>query len=185
MRIFVTLPIVCLVLLAVSGCAFSTAQALHQRGKEIIFGADVNLTEKSYAAADYLVQQAKSYINRFDVIKAVPLTNLDAPALSSQLALIIPAEVGRRFTQLGYRMDLSAVIPQADESYASAQETKINPHHILTGTYRVVSDGFQVNLRMYNSLTNHIYATFDYHIPRNSDIKKLSEPEAKIMIVTP
>lgn len=176
----------CLVGLAsLQGCAYSTTAALEQMGRELIFGTDVNLREKSYAAADYMVHQARSYIDEGDVIQAVPLTNIDAPELSSQLAHIIPAQVGSRLAQLGYYMDLSDVVPIADDSFHVGVGQTEKPNHVLAGTYRILDDGFQVNLRIVEQESSRIISTFDYQIPRSSEVKALAQPEAKIMVIKP
>lgn len=176
----------CIALLTLSGCmitAIQTAEHARQVGKEFIFGADVNLTEKSYAAADYLVPQMKSFIDRGDVIKAQALINIDAPTLSSKLADLIPAQVGARLSQLGYHMDLSTVITEADYSFHNAAKASTKADHVLTGTYRVLDEGFMVNLRVIEQQNDRIIAVFDYQIPRNTDIRKLAEPEARIIVL--
>jgi hypothetical protein len=169
-----------------SGCmmaALQTAEHARQVGKEFIFGEDVNLTDRSYGAADYLVPQMKSYVGSHEIIQAQPLVNIDAPDLSSKLAKLIPAQVGARLSQLGYHMDLSQVITEADQSFHGVAAAKAKPHHILKGTYRVKNDGFAVNLRVMELKRERIVAVFDYHLPRSLDIRKLAEPEAKIMLM--
>ncbi len=179
----------CLLLAAcvtLGGCGtLAFAQSAQQMGKEFIFGPDVNLTEKSYAAADYMVHQTKSYVEQSDVIQARALTNLDAPALSSKLARIIPAQVGTRLAQLGYMVDLSAVSSADDTVLQNNAAATTKPDHILTGTYRILENrSYAISLRIIDVETNHISAVFDYTMPRSTALSSLSEPEAKIIVLT-
>ena len=144
---------------------------------------DINLTEKNYAAADYLTQQASTYIARGDVIKARSLTILGTPELTSQLARMIPAQVGTRLAQLGYNMDLSEVAEDADQTMYQTVNRKQTPDHSLTGTYRRAKNDLQITMRIVEAANNRVIGAFEYHVPYSRELRKLAEPEARIFVV--
>lgn len=162
------------------GCTL-TAMELKDRSMEFIFGKDVNMTEKSYAAADYLVQQASNNLKHHQLTKVEPLSSLDAPKLTAPLATLIPEQIGQRFVQLGYAMDLSAVADKTDSSFYDAANSAAE--NILTGTYSQDDKGIHVNLRMKKADTGRVFSTFAYLIPSNRTTRELAEPEAQIMSI--
>lgn len=164
------------------GCTM-TALEMKNRSMEFIFGKNVNMTEKSYAAADYLVQQAGNQLNTDQLTRVYALNNLDAPQLSSKLALSIPEQVGQRLVQLGYSMDISQVVHHADTSFSQAPEQDQTADNALGGTYSQDEQGIHVNLRMTKIQTGKVFATFSYLVPLNRETRKLAEPEAKIMSI--
>lgn len=176
--------IMCLSLFMLQGCAVSMVSAAKEAGIEFLFGKDVNLTASSYGAADFLVQQAETYIEHFDLIKMEKLVHVDAPDLTSDLASVIPEQVGARLIQLGYRMDVSEVATEIAQTLPQDSRSQVKPDHIVTGTYRIIEkeDAVRINLRFVTYETARVIGTFQYHIPYNSEIKKLAEPRPRIFI---
>lgn len=168
------------------GCSMAVmgAQAVKEVSTQYFLGEDVNLNEKSYAAADYIVGQARTYIYDYDLISVESLVSLDTPNLTSDFARIVPEQMGARFVQLGYRMDLSAVAPEVDQAFSKTPDQNKNPDLILKGTYRVVSLGMEVSMRLVKD-NGRVVGAFTYHIPYDRDVKKLAEPKPKIFISQP
>jgi hypothetical protein len=144
---------------------------------------DINLTEKNYAAADYITQQMRGNITKYDLIRAKPLTAMENPQLTSALARIVPLQVGSRLAQLGYRMDMSEVVSPQDEGLYSSADTAQAPDFLLTGTYRMGKDSVLVNLRILNAKDKRVIGAFEYHVPESREIKKLAQPEPQIYII--
>ncbi len=157
--------------------------AAKNKASTMLWGEDVNLIERNYAAADYIIQQAKSYIGQYELIQVQHLTSLDHPKLRSDFDSIVPLQVGERLMQLGYRVDLSDVSQSADASYHANQGQSAD--HYLTGTYAKLSPGLQLNLRIVNRRTGNVIGSFSYQLPFNSDIEKLAEPKAQIFLMEP
>jgi hypothetical protein len=176
---------VCILAYPLAGCTFETLVGAggYAWYKKNYAPDDINLTEKNYAAADYLTQQADDYIGEYELIKVRPLTSTDAPQLTSELARVIPAQVGTRLAQLGYRMDLSEVVHESDESFYTSPEKNREPKHILTGTYKQGKDALEVSLRMVETSDKRIIGAFEYQIPYSRALRAMSQPEAQIFVV--
>lgn len=164
------------------GCSL-TAMELKDRGMEFIFGKEVNMTEKSYAATDYLVQQASNNLKHSQLTRVEALSNLDAPKLTSPIATLIPEQVAQRFVQLGYPMDLSAVADKTDSSFYDSPHAQETADNILTGTYSQDDKGIHINLRMKKADTGRVFSTFSYIIPQSRHTQEAAEPEAQIMSI--
>ena len=149
----------------------------------IFTSEDVNLTQKSYAAADYLVQQSRSYISRHDVIKPVTLTDQEEPRIHSMLGRRIPEQVGLRFSQLGYNVDLDEVTTGENNYLKPGQ--KRSPAFVLSGSYLRRPQELDVSLRMTELSSGRVIAVFDYTMPMNREIADLAKPETRIIKVTP
>lgn len=141
----------------------------------------VNVTAKSYAAADYLDQQARHFVNHSVLLQAQPLEDAYEPRLTSRVAKLIPEQVGIRLAQLGYRVDLSPVLVSDNPNYLKpAMSAGESPRFILTGTYARRRTDMDVSLRILDSASNRIVSTFDYTMPMDRDIGEMSAPEARI-----
>ncbi len=163
-----------------SGC---TAIALTQTDALGIFrDEEVNITQRNYAAADYLIQQARTFIGRRDLLTAETLTDKDEARVHSALGRMIPQQVGVRLSQLGYKVNLDQVTVAGEESnyLNSATIKNEKPDFILSGTYLRRPQELDVNLRIIEIGTGRIVAVFDYIMPMNREIAELSEPEARI-----
>lgn len=146
----------------------------------------VNITQYNYAAADYLVQQSRTYITRRDVIKAIPLTDEDEPRVFSNIGSDIPEQVGIRFSQLGYKVDLSDVLTTNDNVNYLKPAGRLTEaaDFYLGGTYLRRSKGLEISLRLSDADTGQVVAVFDYTMPMSREISDLSEPDAVIIQTT-
>ncbi|HHK74063.1 MAG TPA: hypothetical protein ENJ57_02735 [Rhizobiales bacterium] len=149
--------------------------------KDIFARNDVNLAEKNYAAADYLVQQIVTFIPKSTPIAVQPLTLVGEPAITSALGRKIPAQVGARLMQLGYNVHLDEAMPGAVQGVSIKQS---KPRFILGGTYETNRRDVPINLRMVNASSGKIVGSFDYVLPRSGELRTLSESQAKIYRVS-
>ncbi len=169
-------------ILITGGC---TAALLDTTAHNIFIRSDTNFTEKNYAAADYLIQQAKSYVSRHSYIVAKPLNDIDHPEMSSTFGKMIPEQIGVRLSQLGYRLNLENVALSPDTNYLRpADTTNKKPDFILTGTFMRQRTNMNVSLRMVNARNNQIIAVFEYPMPLTGEIADLAQPEPKIIRMT-
>lgn len=172
----------CLTIVALTGCDYLVLGTAGKFGYDYYNGEDINLTAENYAAADYIITQADTFIDRFDLIEAKPLVNMDAPGLSSEFGKTVSAQVGTRLLQLGYRIDLSAVAPEEDVSLHENLEAAKNPRHTLTGTYKKNGRKIDVMLRIVQNSDKRVIGAFEYQLPFNRSVNQLAEPEAQIFI---
>ncbi len=184
MRPFLAASLFCVSALSLSGCtpilAGSAAVAAHQKFTK----EGPNLAAQNYAVADFLIQQADTYVKPKSLIVVEPLTDIQTPEVSTTLARLVPEQIGIRLSQLGYRVDLGQVTTSADTNYLRpAMKSGEKADFILTGNYLRGRRAVDVKVRMIDVNRNQIVAVFDYPIESNSDIRKLSEPKPKIMRV--
>ena len=168
--------------MATSGC---TMALLDSAAAGIFPNEDVNFTSQNYSAADYLVQQAKPFIDRYAVIQAQPLSDTDHPEMESTYGKMVPEQIGIRLSQLGYRMDLANVATAADTNYLkpSASAMKKNPEFILSGTFTRRRIEVDVSTRIIDTRNGRVVAVFDYTLPRSREVDELARPKPKIMRV--
>ena len=142
---------------------------------------EVNITEKSYAAADYMDQQAKNFVKRSALVKAAPLEDAFEPRLTSRFAKVIPEQVGVRMGQLGYRIDLSDVLVSDNPAYLKpATSVGEQPKFILGGTYARGRTDVDVSLRILDAASGRVVAVFDYSMPMDRDIGEMTKSETRI-----
>lgn len=146
---------------------------------------DVNLTEKNYAAADYLMQAGGNFVERRDRVKAVALQNIAEPALSTKIGRVIAQGVGERLQQLGYNVDLAEVSKQVENDipYAASQMEQ-TPDFILTGTYHNAKSKLEVKLRLVDASDGRIVAQFDYAMPMSHEIQAMTRAKPRIIRTT-
>jgi hypothetical protein len=172
--------------LAIGGCTPQTvllgggATALY-----IFDRPDVNLTEKNYAAADYLMQAGANFVDRNDRIKAVALQNIAEPQLSTKIGRVIAQGVGERLQQLGYNVDIAEVskLVENDIPYAAPAMNE-TPDFILTGTYHNAKSKLEVKLRLVDARTSRAVAQFDYAMPMSHEIQAMTRPKPRIIRTT-
>ena len=138
---------------------------------------DINLKAKNYAAADYLVGQAHTFLDQGDVIEVTPLLNIDDPETPADIATMIPEDIGERLIQLGYRADMDAVATVPIDPIKSMPKRD----YVLSGYYKSVSKKLTVNLKLTAVELGRVVATFDYVMPTNREIRKLSKPKPRII----
>ena len=164
--------------LALAGCS---SVFMDPSAYKIFQQQDVNIMEKSYAAADYIDQQAKNFVTHSALMKAVPLEDALGPQLTSNFAKLIPEQVGTRMAQLGYRVDLSDVSVSDNPNYLRpAMGANETARFTLGGSYARRRNDVDVALRIIDTQSNRVVASFDYTMPLNRDIGEMSEPEARI-----
>lgn len=165
--------------LILTGC---TAAFLNTAAHGIFSQKDVNLREKNYAAADYLIGQAQTFIGRNDYIFVEPLGDVNQPSMTSDLSKMIPEQIGIRMSQLGYNMNLERVATGPDTNYLKPPASlKKEPAFILTGSYLRNRVDMDVSMRMVDARSARVIATYDYKLPLNRQISELAAPQAKII----
>ena len=144
---------------------------------------EVNLKEKNYAAADYLLQQSGNYLTRNSAIAVKPLSEADNPGITSPLGRKIPEDIGMRFAELGYTVNLSEVAGPTNKGLYGGSEAY--PAYILTGSYLKISDGVNVSLRIISNETNSVISSFDYKMALSSEVRKMAEADTQIYRMPP
>jgi len=142
---------------------------------------DVNLDEKNYAAADYLIQQADTFVTRKHLITARPLTDLEKPEMTSRFGKLIPEQVAVRLSQLGYRVDLRNVDTGEDTVYFKPEDlpAEASPDFILSGGYLTGRNNVDVNLRLVDTQSNRVVAAFNYDLTLSRAVAALLEPQPR------
>jgi len=183
MRNLILLP---LAICALSGCTAVLAGAGLVAADQIINEEDPNFAAQNYAVADFLIQQADTFIGRNAIIAAEPLTDIQTPEISTTIAKLIPEQIGIRLSQLGYRMDLSQVTTTADTNYLRpAMGKNEKPDFIITGNYlRRTNNDVDVKTRIVDLKNNRILAVFDYSMYMTRGVRDLSTPKPKIFRTT-
>lgn len=175
-----------LALMSLSGCTAVLAGAGIVAADQYINEEDTNFAAQNYAVADFLIQQADTFIGPRSLVLAEPLTDIQAPEISTTIAKLIPEQIGIRLSQLGYRMDLTKVTTSADTNYLRPSvEPNEKPDFILTGNYlRRNSRDVDVKTRIIDLKNNRIVAVFDYQIEISRSARDLSKPKPKIIRTT-
>ena len=183
MRNFALIP---LSLLALAGCTHAIVGAGIIAADQIINEEDPNFAAQNYAVADFLIQQAETFIGPNDLVTAEPLTDIQSPEVSTTIAKLIPEQIGIRLSQLGYRMDLSQVTTTADTSYLRPSlKPGEKPDFIITGNYlRKTDRDIDIKTRIIDLNQNRIVAVFDYPIHMTRGVRELSTPKPKIIRTT-
>ncbi len=165
------------VFLGMAGCNTAT---FHET-TNFFFADPVNLKERNYAAADYMVSQFGAFVRRYDdVIKVVPLVDVDEPALQAPVGQEIPGQVGQRLSEIGYLVDLSAVTPKADALSEDSLKNR-QPDFILGGQYDRNRTSVDIHFRFIERQSGRVITTYDYTLPYSADMKKMSDPQARII----
>lgn len=179
----------CLIILAlgIAGCeAAGLIGTASYYGRELLSKEEVNFREKNFAAADYLVGQARNTITLNDLIVAEPLTDIRQPTMNSPIRKMVPEQIGVRMAQLGYRMDLQKVATTGDVNYLKpALRDGEQPKYILTGNFLRRSSDVDVSLRIVDPLNGRVVSAFDYVLPKGKDVKAISTPQPQIIRMNP
>ncbi|MFK7839979.1 MAG: FlgO family outer membrane protein [Bdellovibrionales bacterium] len=173
-------------LLALSACQPVLIGAGIVAADQIINEEDPNFAAQNYAVADFLIQQADTFIGPNDLITTEPLTDIQSPEISTTIAKLIPEQIGIRLSQLGYRMDLSEVTTSNDTSYLRpALNKNEKPDFIITGNYlRKTKRDVDVKTRIIDLKSNRIVAVFDYSMTMTRGVRELSTPQPRIIRTT-
>ncbi len=173
-------------ILALTGCTHALVGAGIVAADQIINEEDPNFAAHNYAVADFLIQQANTYIGRNDLITAEPLTDTQTPEISTTIAKLIPEQIGIRLSQLGYRVDLGQVTTTSDTNYLRPSlKAGEKPAFIITGNYvRKTNRNIEVKTRIIDLKENRIVAVFDYPLHMSRGVRELSTPKPKIIRTT-
>jgi hypothetical protein len=184
-RNFAALLLLSLVLMA--GCkTVMVASSIASFDPLSYFKDPVNMMEKNYATADYLADRGRGFVKPHHKIKALPLQDFQEPRIVTHFGKQTTKQVGERFIQLGYNVDLSEVWTEVNKAYAPAPQPVTNdPDFILAGSYVRKTSSLDVTVRIQDARTGVERAVFSYSVPRRGDIRKGSEPKPVIYRTTP
>jgi hypothetical protein len=141
-------------------------------GNSILAGKpQVNLLEKNYGAADYLIQNASGFVKKSDLIELQPLVNAQDAVFTGKISTIIPEQIGTRFTQLGYRVDFDKI--QNASPGASGLTTSSAPY-ALSGTYVRHLRTVDVDLKIADTKTGRSVSSLRYTLPVSKELDGLS-----------
>jgi len=165
-----------------NGCSTVVASGAFIAANEYFNEEDPNFAAQNYAVADYLIQQARTYIKRDSLIIAEPLVDIQTPEISTTIAKLIPEQIGIRLSQLGYRIDLSDVSTSADTNYLRPSiKANEKPEFIVTGNYlRKNNRNVEVKTRIIDLNEGRIVASFDYQVHMTRGVLDLAQPKPKI-----
>lgn len=160
---------------ALTGCTAAVAY-LSSSKYGFFSGEDINLIEINYAAADYMIGQARSSINQNTLILIGTLSRSQNPSITSEFGKLIPEQVGARMSQLGYHVKIAP----PDNGLSEPEKRR---HALLTGNYipSETNSEVTINLRLIDSETRQIMASHDYFLPINEEIHELLEPKPAIV----
>mgnify|MGYP006943317722 CR=1 FL=1 len=165
-----------LVVLALSLCSLAACDVLFVSGAAMtahhyLNEEDPNFAAQNYAVADFLIQQADTYIKHDSLIVAEPLVDIETPEITTTIARLIPEQVGVRLSQLGYLVDLSKVTTSPDTNYLRpARDATREPEFLITGHYLRKSE--------------RDVAVFDYPVHMSRRLQNLSTPKPVIIRTT-
>ena len=144
---------------------------------------DVNLKEKNYAAADFLVGQMSSRVSKYHTILAQPLEEVYNPGISSPLGAYIPEGIGLRFSELGYKVWLHQVAANGNSGLYAPPPKNSKPAFILKGTYQSNNDNLAVFLRLVDTRSSQVVASFDYELLLSREVRDMSQTQTRIFRV--
>lgn len=141
---------------------------------------DINLKAKNYAAVDYLVGQARTFLETSDTVRVLPLVNLESPETPAALDTIMSHDMAERLIQLGFPVDTTAL------AGSNNPLPKLLPpaDFILSGTYTFDHPHMIVSLKITDAVNGRIRATFDYVMDTNRDIRAAGKPTPQIVRIT-
>lgn len=183
------LILLCVTLPLLSGCALQLAGIGIAAATHGVFSdPDVNLKEKSYAAADLLTQNLNDSALRRQVLSIhnpltvlmKPLDELDHTGITSPFGSAVPEWIGLRFAELGYTVFLHEVAPQGNKKLYPSPPAGAKHDLLITGTYAVKDQHVDVMLRVFDGDSGQVVTHFDYAMPLSREIKKLAETEIRI-----
>lgn len=150
------------------------------------FKDEVNLMDSNYRAADYMAGQAKNFIRPGDTIRVLPLLDIQEPRLGTTIGKKIPEQVGERFAQLGYDVDLAAVQTGLAPAFDPVRQPVFkSSDYTLSGEYVRKSNILDVRLRLQETGTGRELSSFSYELPRTAQIRSQSKPQPVINKTSP
>ncbi len=164
-------------------------------GMSMLSTPDTNLTSTSYAAADMLLQQAEARISQDTVLALGTLTDLKTPASTAPFGKIVSGQIGARFVQLGYNVNMpddigtvsagdmpaspaAPVLKAPLEGAPTGGVSVGNVQAMITGHYVISGGDILVNLRIVDMSSGRIWGAYDYNIPMTNEIAEMARPPA-------
>ncbi|MCC7305244.1 MAG: hypothetical protein IT558_03180 [Alphaproteobacteria bacterium] len=168
-----------------TACEHATTAMMGADVMNFFMDEKINMTEKNYAVADYLVERGGGFVKKEHIIKARPLLDVEEPRIIPGLAKQIPEQIGQRMIQLGYTVDLSEVSTDVEPELSSRPPPAIGAaDYILSGSYTKKSKMFEktmdVRIRIVDAVTGIERAAFDYTIPRTGELRRDSNTKPVI-----
>lgn len=169
--------------LPTGGCKMSGLSLLDPSAIGIFQDEDARLQERNYAAADYLFQQLRNYAGRQNVIKAEAFADAENPGIAAEIGRMIPQQIGIRFSQLGYPMDLSAVSIDGGNDAVGAVTLMSGDtaDFVLQGSYIRRANDMVISARVMRAANAQIVASFDYTVPMDKNVGKYAQPTPRII----
>lgn len=141
------------------------------------------LAQNSYGAADMLIQQSRSFIDKDTILEITPLTDLDNPGEITNFGHMISSQIASRFVQLGYNVVLSPMEPGFENAAvpitAAEPGSGIADKTMIAGRYARARNDVLINLRLIENGTGRVLASYDYAVNNTSDVRKLSKTQAE------
>lgn len=140
-----------------------------------------NVAESSYAAADMMIQQSRSFITPETPLEIGVLTDLDNPNERTNFGRLVAEQIASRFVQLGYNVSAQpGIMPPPDMAAPQAMSNNGGGvgSAVITGRYAVARDEVLVNLRIVGADTGKVIAAFDYNVPKTRDVRELVKTQA-------
>ncbi|HIF24818.1 MAG TPA: hypothetical protein EYG18_07475 [Micavibrio sp.] len=171
-----------LLLSAVCACSLSACAAAltsMDSGNDNV----ATLAQDSYGAADMLIQQSRSFIDRDTKLEITPLTDLDNPGEVTNFGHMISSQIASRFVQLGYNVVLSPMEPGFENAAVPMQTAQpgsgVADKTIIAGRYARAKNDVLINLRLIENGTGRVLASYDYAVDYTRDVKELSQTHAE------
>jgi hypothetical protein len=139
------------------------------------FSQDADITATSFAAADILMRNATVELGPEHKVLITTLADIDNLGDSTSLGRLISEQLSARFAQRGYPVKEAKmynhliVTPYAGEFVLSRhlRETNLTLHAdvVVAGTYAVGKNMIYITLKMLDSNTGKVIASYAYTLP--------------------
>jgi hypothetical protein len=131
----------------------------------------VNLTENTYAAADMLAQQTRSFMTPMTPMKLTVLSEVTSPEEVTPFGQQVANQIGSRFVQLGYNV-------QAMPQPPGMLNMNTAPVPLATGGAPQPKQ-MLISLRVIQSPDQRVIAAYDYTLPMTREIREMSMTAAE------
>ena len=165
-------PIRAFIVLGLSLVLLSGCTKLMETGLDRNKGA--LLSQSSYAAADMMIQQSRSFITQETPLEIGVLTDLDSPNERTNFGSMVAEQIASRFVQLGYNV----TVGDMGLGSGMGQGAPNTGHSVITGRYAVARDEVLVNLRLVEAGAGKVLAAYDYSVRKTPDIRELTKTQA-------
>lgn len=169
------LALLCSSAVLLAGCQMSALGPLASLPLRTDFLTEepVHLAEINYAAADFIAGNAHHNLKKSSTsIKVGNLHDAQNKDIVTSFGRLIPEQVGTRFSQLGYIVNLDNIPTYEGEIKPIAGK----PSVLITGSYMDLRDEVEVNLRLVHLKNGQIIGSHDYTIPKNRMVDDMLEP---------